>query len=254
MHPQSPHRPRIAVLSVVVAVLLLALLSRLWFLQVLASERYGNLAEANQVRQVVVEAPRGRILDRQGRVLVQNRAAWAITVKTTELGDKRQRDTVLGRLSSLLGVSRAKIDERLRDYNGSPLRGVPVAEDVPVHTLFYLSEHGDDFPGVEPEVVALRQYPHGTLAAHVLGYVGEVSSDELKSAKFRGLQQGDTVGKAGVEVSYDRYLRGRDGVEDFEVNASGRVIRQGAWPTAPVAATTLRRPPRRWCSTPTTAP
>ena len=225
MHPQSPHRPRIAVLSVVVAVLLLALLSRLWFLQVLASERYGNLAEANQVRQVVVEAPRGRILDRQGRVLVQNRAAWAITVKTTELGDKRQRDTVLGRLSSLLGVSRAKIDERLRDYNGSPLRGVPVAEDVPVHTLFYLSEHGDDFPGVEPEVVALRQYPHGTLAAHVLGYVGEVSSDELKSAKFRGLQQGDTVGKAGVEVSYDRYLRGRDGVEDFEVNASGRVIR-----------------------------
>jgi len=225
MHPQSPLRPRITVLSVVVTLVLLALLSRLWFLQVLAADRYGDLAEANQVRQVVVEAPRGRILDRQGRVLVRNRAAWAITVKTVELGDKRLRDTVLGRLSRLLGVSRAKIDERLRDYNGSPLRGVPVAEDVPIDKLFYLSEHGDDFPGVEPEVVALRQYPQGTLAAHVLGYVGEISGDELKSGNFKGLKQGDTVGKAGVELTYDRYLRGRDGVEDFEVNASGRVIR-----------------------------
>src|SRR6266511_2696339 len=178
----------------------------------LAADRYGDLAEANQVRQVVVEAPRGRILDRQGRVLVRNRAAWAITVKTVELGDKRLRDTVLGRLSRLLGVSRAKIDERLRDYNGSPLRGVPVAEDVPIDKLFYLSEHGDDFPGVEPEVVALRQYPQGTLAAHVLGYVGEISGDELKSGNFKGLRQGDTVGKAGVELTYDRYLRGRDGV------------------------------------------
>ena len=225
MHPQSPLRPRITVLSVVVTVLLLALLSRLWFLQVLAGDRYGDLAEANQVRQVVVEAPRGRILDRQGRVLVRNRAAWAITVKNAELGDKRQRDTVLDRLSNLLGVPRAKIDERLRDYNGSPLHGIPVAEDVPIDKLFYLSEHGDDFPGVEPEVVALRQYPQGTLAAHVLGYVGEISGDELKSGRFHALEQGDTVGKAGVELTYDRYLRGQDGVEDFEVNASGRVIR-----------------------------
>jgi penicillin-binding protein 2 len=225
MHPQSPLRPRITMLSVVVALLLVALLSRLWFLQVLAAQRYGDLAEANQVRQVVVEAPRGRILDRQGRVLVRNRAAWAITVKTIELGDRTQRETVLGRLSNLLGLSRAKIDERLHDYNGSPLRGTPVAEDVPIDKLFYLAEHSSDFPGVAPEVVALRQYPQGTLAAHVLGYVGEISGSELKSGQFPGLGQGDTVGKAGVELNYDRYLRGQDGVEDFEVNASGRVVR-----------------------------
>jgi penicillin-binding protein 2 len=225
MRRPSPLHPRITVLSAVVSVLLLALLSRLWFLQVLAAERYTDLAEANQVRQVVVEAPRGRILDRQGRVLVRNRAAWAITVKATELREPRQRATVLGRVSRLLGVSRAEIDERLRDYNGSPLRGVPVAEDVPVEKLFYLAEHADDFPGVAPEVVALRQYPLATLAAHVLGYVGEVSGEELESGAFQGLRQGDTVGKAGVELTYDRYLRGQDGVEDFEVNASGRVVR-----------------------------
>jgi len=230
---QSPLRSRIALLAVVVAVLFLALLSRLWFLQVLAAQRYGDLAEVNRVRQVVVEAPRGRILDRHGRVLVRNRAAWAITVKTAVLSG-RERDAVLQRLSRLLGVSRAKIDERLRDYNGSPLRGVPVAEDVPTDKLFYLAEHGDEFPGVAPEVVALRDYPYGRLAAHVLGYVGEISPDELKSRAFRGRQQGDTVGKAGVELTYDRYLRGRDGVEDFEVNASGRVVRSlGGRPPVP---------------------
>jgi penicillin-binding protein 2 len=222
---QSPFRPRITLLTVVVVGLLIALLSRLWFLQVLAADRYGDLAEGNRVRQVVVEAPRGRILDRNGQVLVRNRAAWAITVKVPEFGTAGKRNLVLGRLSRLLGLSRARIDERLHDYNGSPLRGVPVAEDVPIDKLFYLAEHADDFPGVAPEVVALRQYPYGSLAAHVVGYVGEISRDELASGDFHGLQQGDTVGKAGVELTYDHYLRGQDGVEDFEVNAAGRVIR-----------------------------
>jgi penicillin-binding protein 2 len=220
----SPLRPRLTVLAVVAVVLFGALLSRLWFLQVLAAERYGDLAEVNRVREVVVQAPRGRILDRHGRVLVRNRAAWAITVKLSELSDPAQREVVLNRLARLLRLPRAKIDERLRDYNGSPLRGVPVAEDVPADTLFYLAEHADEYPGVGPEVVALREYPYGKLAAHVLGYVGEVSADELKSRRFRGLQQGDVVGKAGVELTYDRYLRGRDGVQDFEVNAAGQVV------------------------------
>jgi penicillin-binding protein 2 len=221
----SPLHPRVTLLSVVALVLFGALLSRLWFLQVLAADRYGDLAEGNRVRQVVVEAPRGRILDRQGRVLVRNRAAWAITVKLSALTHASQRDAVLNRLATVLHASRGKIDERLRDYNGSPLRGVPVAEDVPADTLFYLAEHGDQFPGVAPEVVALREYPYGKLAAHVLGYVGEVSADELKTSRFRDLQQGDVVGKAGVELTYDRFLRGQDGVQDFEVNAAGRVVR-----------------------------
>jgi penicillin-binding protein 2 len=221
----SPLRPRLTLLSLIAFLLFGALLSRLWFLQVLAAERYGDLADVNRVRQVVVEAPRGRILDRQGRVLVRNRASWAITVKLSELTDPGRRGAVLNRLAQLLRIRRAKIDERLRDYTGSPLRGVPVAEDVPADTLFYLAEHSEEFPGVAPEVVALREYPHGKLAAHVLGYVGEVSPGELKSSRFRGLQQGDMVGKAGVELTYDRRLRGRDGVQDFEVNAAGRVIR-----------------------------
>ena len=221
--PTSQLRARLAVLSVLVLVLLLALSSRLWYLQVLAGERYGDLAEGNRVRQVVVEAPRGRILDAHGRVVVRNRAAWAVTVKPTRLGDRRRE--VLGRLARLLGTTRAKLEARIADYTGSPLRGIPVAEDVPTRQLFYLTEHADRFPGVAPEVLALREYPAGVAAAHVLGYVGEISADELKQRRFRGYAAGDIVGKAGVELTYDSWLRGRDGVQDLEVNAAGEVVR-----------------------------
>ena len=198
----------------------------------LAGERYGDLAEGNRVRQVVVEAPRGRILDADGRVVVRNRAAWAVTVKPSELGDRRRE--VLGRLARLLGTTRAKLEARIADYSGSPLRGIPVAEDVPTGQLFHLTEHADRFPGVAPEVLALREYPAGAAAAHVLGYVGEISPDELKQRRFRGYAAGDIVGKAGVELTYDKWLRGRDGVQDLEVNAAGEVVRAlGGRPPAP---------------------
>ena len=223
MHPpSSPLRARLSVLSIIVAVLFVALSSRLWYLQVLAGDRYGDLAEGNRVRQVVVEAPRGRILDRDGKVLVRNRAAWAVTVKPSELGD---RALVLGRLARVLGTTRAGLEARLADYTGSPLRGVPVAEDVPMDQLSYLTEHADRFPGVAPEVLALREYPFATAAAHVLGYVGEISAEELKQKRFRGYRAGDIVGKAGVELTYDKWLRGRNGVQDLEVNAAGEVVR-----------------------------
>ena len=100
-----------------------------------------------------------------------------------------------------------------------------MAEDVPTRQLFYLTEHADRFPGVAPEVLALREYPAGTAAAHVLGYVGEISADELKQRRFRGYDAGVIVGKAGVELTYDKWLRGRDGVQDLEVNAAGEVVR-----------------------------
>ncbi|HET9291279.1 MAG TPA: penicillin-binding transpeptidase domain-containing protein, partial [Actinomycetes bacterium] len=232
MHPpSSPFRSRLTVLSILVAVLFVALSSRLWYLQVLAGERYGDLAEGNRGRQVVIEAPRGRILDAGGRVVVRNRAAWAVTVKPSELGDRRE---VLGRLARLLGTSRARLEDRIAGYTGSPLRGIPVAEDVPTRQLFHLTEHADRFPGVAPEVLALREYPAGPAAAHVLGYVGEISAGELKERRFRGYEAGDIVGKAGVELTYDKWLRGRDGVQDLEVNAAGEVVRAlGGRPPVP---------------------
>jgi penicillin-binding protein 2 len=225
LQPDPPRRLRLSLLSFAVFGLFLALFARLWYLQVLAGDRYGDLAEGNRIRQVVVDAPRGRILDRRGRVLVGNRAAWAVTVKLDQMRSARQRNQVLNRLAGVLHAPRRQLDERLRDYTGSPLRGVPVAEDVPATTIFYLAEHAREFPGVAPEVLALRDYPHGTLAAHLLGYVAEISQQELADPRFAGHRAGDLVGKAGVELTYDRWLRGTDGSEDLEVNAAGQVVR-----------------------------
>jgi penicillin-binding protein 2 len=216
-------RARVSILAWVVLLLFVAMFSRLWYLQVLAGDRYGQLAEGNRVRQVVVDAPRGRILDRHGKVIVDNRPAWAVTVKVRDMGG--QKRVVMDRLARLLGVPRAELDERMERYVGSPLRGVPVAEDVKPEVLFYLTEHAGQFPGVEPAVVPLRRYPHGTLGAHLLGYVNEISAEQLTQDRYRGYAQGDLIGKAGVEMTYDRDIRGRDGYQLLEVNASGKVVR-----------------------------
>jgi len=117
----------VTLLSIVAMVLFVALLSRLWYLQVLASDRYTDLAAGNSVRQVVIQAPRGLILDRTGRVLAGNRAAWAVTVDLGKMG--RRKDAVLSRLASLLHQPRARIDQRLASYTGphpTPLR-IPLA-------------------------------------------------------------------------------------------------------------------------------
>ena len=118
MHPPSPLRPRLLALSVPVALLLVALSSRLWYLQVLAGERYGDLAEGTASARSWSRPPRGRILDANGRVVVRNRAAWAVTVKPSVLGDRRRE--VLGRLARLLGTTRARLEARIVDYTGSP--------------------------------------------------------------------------------------------------------------------------------------
>jgi penicillin-binding protein 2 len=216
-------RARVSLLAWVVLLLFVAMFSRLWYLQVLAGDRYGELAEGNRVRQVVIDAPRGRILDRHGKVIVDNRPAWAVTVKVRDM--RGNSDVVMDRLAKLLGVPRAQLDERLERYVGSPLRGVPVAEDVQPEVLFYLTEHAAQFPGVEPAVVPLRRYPHGTLGAHMLGYVNEISAEQLTQERYRGYAQGDLIGKAGVEMTYDRDIRGRDGYQLLEVNAAGKVVR-----------------------------
>jgi len=208
---------RLRLLGDVVAILLAALLARLWYLQVLASERYTKLAAGNRVREVVLPAPRGLILDRTGRVLAGNRAAWAVTVDIDAMGTRN--DQILGRLATLLHVPRGRIEERLRGYTGSPYLGVPIAEDIPQQVLFYLSEHAQAFPGVATQVVLVRDYPNGTAAAHMLGYTGQVTAAELTKPASHGVRPGDLVGQAGVEQTYDRLLRGHDGAEQLEVTA-----------------------------------
>jgi penicillin-binding protein 2 len=227
---------RLRLLQVVVAVLLTLLVARLWDLQVLASGHYRALARADFVRDVVLPATRGRILDRTGRVLVDNQASWSVLVDPSRPG--ATDSATLDRLASLLGLPRSRLDQRLRVFTSSPF-AIPVAENVKPKVLFDLAERADQFPGVSTEPIGVRSYRYGSAAAQVLGYVGPVTAGELKTPAYRGALPGDDIGQAGVERAYDQALRGRDGLERLEVDARGRVVRVLSV-TRPVAGADLR--------------
>ncbi len=225
--PRSEERtgPRLTLLAGLLASLLLVLLARLWFVQIAAGERYASIAERARVRELSLEAPRGRILDRRGRALVDNRHVHVIGVRVDEMGDRR--DAVLTDLAQLLGMRRGRLVERIEQAGADPVRPTLIAFDVPERIALYVWERQSTrFPGVYAELVPRRSYPDDRLAAHVLGYVGEVTAEQLDRVEYRDVEPGTQVGMAGVERSYDWALRGTPGERRFEVDASGDVVRQ----------------------------
>lgn len=218
------NRVRMSIIGVIVFALFSALFARLWYLQVAATSEFAAAAQSNTVRAINEPPIRGRILDDKGRVLVDNRIANVITIdrKLTP----RQRNMVVNRLAELLKIPAATVRKKLADPRVSPYTAVPVAVDVSYDKLAYVSEHREDFPGVKAEPVAIRRYVYGSLAAHVLGYTGEINGSELKAQPpARHYELGDTIGKAGVELTYESDLRGTPGQDRVEVDANGRVLR-----------------------------
>jgi penicillin-binding protein 2 len=218
---QETPRLRLSILGVIVVSLFAALLSRLWYLQVMDTQTFQVAAKTNQVRIVYEPAPRGRILDRNGLVLVDNRFRFVVTL-SRQAAD--QNPDVTTRVAALLNISLDDIKKRVSDVRYNPYTPVPVADDVSKDTAIYLKENHQDFPGVDVTRVAERVYPQGQLAAHVLGNVGQVTSDELKKLRKDGYREGDEIGRGGVERAYEKFLRGEPGVTKLAVDASGRVL------------------------------
>lgn len=218
--PTFRHRlkSRYAVLALIVLGVIGVLALRLWSMQVLSGAAYSTLAENNRIREITLEAPRGSILDRNGVALVTNRMTLAVTVSPTSKDDE-----MLARLSNVLGVSLDEIREKVESKRVEALKPRTVAIDVSKEAVAYLAEHETEFPGVEIHEQAVRQYPQGTLAAHVLGYTGEMSEEEFKQRPdLAGYQLGDLVGKTGAERQYERVLQGDRGYRRLEVDATGR--------------------------------
>ncbi|MGZ8752055.1 MAG: penicillin-binding protein 2 [Acidimicrobiia bacterium] len=216
-------RVRVSIVGVVVLALFCALFARLWYLQVAGGTNLATAANANRVRTVTEPAPRGRILDAKGRVLADNRVANVVTIDRRL--DPAARKKVVAALAPLLGTTVEEIDQRLDDARVSPYTPVPVGVDVPIDTLAYIGEHKVDFPGVQAEPRAVRRYPQGSLAAHVLGYVGEINEEESAARLEGAYQLGDEIGKSGVEKSFEKDLRGKSGKERLEVDVQGRVLK-----------------------------
>jgi len=213
-------RRRMTALAAVIAFAFAALVTRLWFLQVLAAEDYQERATGNSVRLIPDPAPRGRILDRNGEPVVDNRRTVVVTIDRDELRDE---EVVLDRLADLLDTSTIALGKSLHDPDYLPYQPVPVYEGAPEAVAIYIAEHARDFPGVDFEEIGVRRYVRGTLAPHLLGYLGEISPDELLDPSFADVRPGQLVGRGGVEQQYESFLRGRDGLIKQEVNAQGEI-------------------------------
>jgi penicillin-binding protein 2 len=222
---------------VVVVSLFAALFARLWYLQVMASDQFQVAADANRIRVVPEEAPRGRILDTQGRVIVDNRISVEVTIDRSELGrlDKAERTAVLTKVAGALaasGIPRtlAQLEERIKDQRFSPYVPVPIATDVPEDLKIWIDEHQSELPSVAADRVAVRRYPFGQLAGHVIGYTGKVTKGELDAVPaalkaHKPYTLNDEIGKYGIEKTYEAELRGTPGERRIEVDASGNPVR-----------------------------
>jgi penicillin-binding protein 2 len=212
---------RIAVLGGIALALLGLLLVRLWFLQVISGEEYAQAAEGNRLRTVVTEAPRGKVLDRNGELLVGNRTGTDLVVDPRELTGER-RHQVLSRLAGKLeGVPPADLEKRVDGGESRPFESVVVAQNVRPALAYYLAQRERQFPGVRLRDSYLRTYPEGRTAAHILGGTGKISADEVDGYRSRGYEGNETVGKGGVEQEYESVLRGAPGSYTREVDASG---------------------------------
>ncbi len=233
---------RIAMLGGVAIVLFAALFFRLWALQVISGERYLEEARNNQVRTFRVQAPRGTISDRDGKLLVSNRTGTAVQLWPAAFGDmpKEARTKVFVRLSKLLSVPVKDLNAALGRARNDPLTPVTVSEGVRGEKVAYLLEHQAKFPGVQVAQTQLRRYEQGWLAAHVLGYVGEISREQLDARARKGYAAGDRIGQAGVEAAYDTYLRGVPGVGEVRVDALGRVTSNRRYSQLPDAGYSVR--------------
>jgi penicillin-binding protein 2 len=196
---------------------------RLWALQVLSGGSYLDAARNNQLRTLRLEAPRGPILDRNGKVVVTNVAGSAVEIWPADLPKTwPAARNELRRLGAVVGVPARELWRRISARKGDRLTPVLVRAAVHRDAVNYLAEHQDEFPGVHVSSRFVRSYPYQSLLAQVLGHVGEIDERQLRALRDQGYRAGDEIGQVGVEAAYDEYLRGRDGLASLRVDARGR--------------------------------
>lgn len=214
---------RIPLLAAGIAGVFTTLLVRLWSMQVVSSDTYTQAAESNSTTTYSTIAPRGRILDRNGNVLVGNRATLAVMAGA----DVSDDPNTMRRLSVVLGMPYAAVRKRCQSTSGGAQADRVVSLDVSERIVGFISEHSGAFPNVSIEARSVRTYPYGSLAAHLLGYTGTISETELAAVTSDSpiaYSSGDTVGKTGVELTFESVLQGAAGSKTVEVNAEGNVV------------------------------
>lgn len=222
--PDAP-RVRLSVLGVVVVSLFAALFGRLWYLQVAAAPEFRQELTANQLRTVQIPPQRGRIVDVEGRVLVDNRRTLVVTIERDEINTADERTAMFARLSGALEVPAGELEDRYDSGVDDRYLPFPLKENVSEATANYLKERREDFPGVEVIESWQRVYRYGPIGANVVGYMERISEDNAKEYLEKGYEVSDRVGAAGIERYYEAELRGTPGSITYEVDARERIVR-----------------------------
>jgi penicillin-binding protein 2 len=218
-------RVRVSIVGVVIVALFASLFARLWFLQMGPDQALGNIVSTLGTRVIQTESPRGEILDRNGKILAQDVASWAVTVDRNLPGKTANR--VLGSLAEVLGVPEKSLRANYTSVRQSPLKPAVVDLNVPLPKQLAIREHIEDYPGVNVVELTVRKYPYDGLASQVLGYLGEVDALDAKQYKQlqkKGYQPGDLVGRDGVEAAYESVLRGKPTRETVQVDPTGKQV------------------------------
>jgi penicillin-binding protein 2 len=224
---QQDRNFKAALYTFVTGLLFLVLVGRLFYLQYFEYDENLRLSENNRMRKKIVKAERGNIFDRNNQVLVRNRPSYQISIlpykveNSKELFDKLMfiRDTAGQRLFDSAHVAWTLERGKWRRFR--PLR---ILEDASIEQVSLIEEHQEELPGVVTVIESRRDYPHGTMAAHVLGYTGEVTEEQLELEEYSTYSFGDRLGKKGLERQYQEFFRGENGIKYYEVNAYGREI------------------------------
>ena len=212
-------RPRVFILTGIILAAALALLIRLWYLQVIQVDNLKGLAESNRLRQIPLSDYRGTIYDRTGIELVSSRASFNVVIMREDMPDF---DEVMDKLAQLLHYN--KEDAKKKILALPAFQSYLLARDVNRDDAARIEEHRYELPGVTLDVMPVRNYKYGKLASHLIGYLGEISKDQVGHGFYEDYRKGDVLGKYGIEKSFEPILKGTKGMNIMEVDASGREL------------------------------
>ena len=220
---ESHYKQRFSRILIFFLLIFSFLIIRLFYLQILEGEKLRKLSEDNRIRLQNILAPRGIIHDRNGFFLVDNRPSFDLSII---IKDSNKIEDVIEKLAEYIDMPKkelaAKIDKN-RKY--SVYKPLLLKKDIGRNPLALIEENKLDLPGVIVTVVPKRHYLYGECAAHLVGYLGEITADELSSGKYQDVKSGDFIGRFGLEKVYENFLRGKNGGRQVEVNANGRVVK-----------------------------
>ena len=213
---------KFAVVQYAILALILALSAGLWRLQILGAHNFRMLAEQNRIRKVPILAPRGKLFDRENRLVVDNYPSVSCFLVREQ---NRNVDADLPMIARGLHLDLDQLKATLHKYRLSPgYQPIPIKEDVTADEQAFIEAHRNELPELETIEGERRLYPRDGYASHLIGYVGEVSEEDLNQTRYAAYEPGDVVGKGGVEEMYDQVLRGQDGSRDVIVDSHGREV------------------------------